>query len=256
MNQEKIGKLIAKLRKEKKLTQEQLGSKLGVNSKAVSKWECGITTPDISIVNELADILGITTKELLEGKQNLNIKSHKNFKDKIKTFLLKNIIFIIPIFILSIACIVFFLFFMNNYKKYQLINFKSNSDIFYAEGYIAIYPNKELIILKDLVYHSKEKGTEKELKVNQLKLNIINYNEVIFEYNFEKKYDDTGEEKLYYISEVVDNFSTVVVENEKNFNLKNNKLKLLIEYKTEENFIKEEYNLIVTTDENSSNFIK
>ena len=79
MDQDKIGKLIAKLRKSKKLTQEQLGAKLGVNSKAVSKWECGLTTPDISIVNELAHILGITTTELLDGKQTTDINQKTYF---------------------------------------------------------------------------------------------------------------------------------------------------------------------------------
>lgn len=43
MNQEKIGKLIAELRKEKNLTQEELGRKLGVTKNAVSKWERGVS---------------------------------------------------------------------------------------------------------------------------------------------------------------------------------------------------------------------
>lgn len=42
MNQERIGKFIATVRKEKNLTQEQLAEKLGITYKAISKWECGI----------------------------------------------------------------------------------------------------------------------------------------------------------------------------------------------------------------------
>ncbi len=42
MNQEKIGKFIAKLLKQKKLTQEQLAEKLGITKNAVSKWERGL----------------------------------------------------------------------------------------------------------------------------------------------------------------------------------------------------------------------
>ncbi len=42
MNQEKIGKFIAKLRKEKKLTQEELAEKLNVNSRTISRWETGL----------------------------------------------------------------------------------------------------------------------------------------------------------------------------------------------------------------------
>lgn len=43
MNQENIGKFIAQLRKEKGLTQEQLGEQLGITGKAVSKWETGVS---------------------------------------------------------------------------------------------------------------------------------------------------------------------------------------------------------------------
>jgi transcriptional regulator with XRE-family HTH domain len=43
----KIGKLIAKLRKEKKLTQKNVADALGVQNKTVSKWECGLGCPDL-----------------------------------------------------------------------------------------------------------------------------------------------------------------------------------------------------------------
>ena len=69
MDQVKVGKFIAELRKEKKLTQVQLGDKLGVTDKTVSKWEKGITAPSISILNDLSTTLGITTTELLSGEK-------------------------------------------------------------------------------------------------------------------------------------------------------------------------------------------
>lgn len=242
MNQEKIGKLIAKLRKEKKLTQEQLGAKLGVNSKAVSKWECGLTTPDISIVNELSNILGISTTELLEGKQKTNINNHNNFKERIKMFFINNIIFLVTLFILFIICMFLFLFFINNYKKYQLISYKLNDTNFYANGYIAIYPNKELIILNDLVYQSNEKGTKNELKIDQLKINIINDNETLFEYIFEREYDINGKVKKYFISEILEDFSTITVSNEKNSIFIDKELKLLIEYEVDEKLVQKNIN--------------
>lgn len=255
MNQEKMGKLIAKLRKEKKLTQEQLGSKLGVNSKAVSKWECGLTTPDISILNELADILGITTTELLDGKQNLDITKTNKIQDKFKIFFANYAIFIILILILIMISTMLSFFFFNTYKKYQLISFKTDNDNIYVEGYIAIYPNRELIILKDVIYHSSEKGTNKEIKIEQLKINIINDREVIFEHIFEKEYTDNGEEKSYYISEVLEGFSDVIIENKNNSYLNNNKLRFVIEYETNDELRNEEYSLSVSTSEISSKFI-
>ena len=69
MEQEKIGKLIATKRKEKGLTQEQLAEKLGVTNKAVSKWENGRGMPDLALIKELSQILGITVSTLLSGEE-------------------------------------------------------------------------------------------------------------------------------------------------------------------------------------------
>lgn len=68
MNQVKIGKFIAQLRKEKGLTQEQVACELGISDRAVSKWERGINLPDASLMLELAAILGISVNELLSGE--------------------------------------------------------------------------------------------------------------------------------------------------------------------------------------------
>ena len=59
MDQIKIGKFIAALRKEKCLTQEQLGEKLGVTNKTISRWENGNYMPDV-------EMLSLLSKELLE----------------------------------------------------------------------------------------------------------------------------------------------------------------------------------------------
>ncbi len=63
-----IGTRIAQLRKEKNLTQEDVANKLGVSPQAVSKWENDMTCPDISLLPSLAFMLGVTTDELLTGK--------------------------------------------------------------------------------------------------------------------------------------------------------------------------------------------
>lgn len=68
MEQDKIGKFIAECRKKQNLTQAQLGEKLGVTDKAVSKWENGLRLPDVTILNDLSNILNVTTTELLNGK--------------------------------------------------------------------------------------------------------------------------------------------------------------------------------------------
>ena len=55
MDQEKIGKFIQKLRKEKELTQQELANKLNVTDRAVSKWETGRGLPDLSIIKTLCE---------------------------------------------------------------------------------------------------------------------------------------------------------------------------------------------------------
>lgn len=69
MNKQKIGSFIAELRKEKGYTQKELSERLFISDKAVSKWETGQSMPDISLLRPLADILGVTTSELLEGER-------------------------------------------------------------------------------------------------------------------------------------------------------------------------------------------
>ena len=68
MMQETIGKRIAKYRKAKGMTQEELASQLGVSSQAVSKWENDQSCPDIQLLPQLCGILNITSDELLSGK--------------------------------------------------------------------------------------------------------------------------------------------------------------------------------------------
>ena len=67
---ETMGKRISDLRKSKGMTQEQLAQRVGVTAQAVSKWENDLSCPDISILPQLAEALGVTTDELL-GKVQL-----------------------------------------------------------------------------------------------------------------------------------------------------------------------------------------
>ena len=76
MDQLKIGKFIAKCRKEKNLTQMRLAEKLGITDKAISKWERGIAMPDTAIMLELCDILCISVNELLSGEK-INMENNQ-----------------------------------------------------------------------------------------------------------------------------------------------------------------------------------
>lgn len=82
MDQVKIGKFIAKCRKEKKLTQQELSEKLGVTDKAISKWENGRGMPDISLLQQLIEILDISLNELLAGEK-IRKKSTKIYDENL-----------------------------------------------------------------------------------------------------------------------------------------------------------------------------
>lgn len=88
MDQIKIGKFIAKCRKEKGLTQIQLAEMLSITDRAVSKWETGKSLPDSAIMLELCSILGITVNDLLSGEvtemTNYNENYEKNLVEMVK----------------------------------------------------------------------------------------------------------------------------------------------------------------------------
>lgn len=67
MDEKNIGAFICSLRKEKNMTQKQLAMQLGITDKAVSKWERGLSYPDITLLEPLAQLFGVTTGELLGG---------------------------------------------------------------------------------------------------------------------------------------------------------------------------------------------
>ena len=69
MNQEKIGTFIANARKEQGLSQKDLADAIGVTDKAVSKWECGKSMPEISKMETLCEVLHVNINELLSGER-------------------------------------------------------------------------------------------------------------------------------------------------------------------------------------------
>ena len=65
---ETFGQRFTRLRKQRGLTQEELGEKIGISGQAVSKWENDASMPDVGILVELSEILGVSLDELL-GKE-------------------------------------------------------------------------------------------------------------------------------------------------------------------------------------------
>ena len=69
MDQIKTGKFIAALRKEKRMTQEQLGKRLGVTNKTISRWENGNYMPDVEMLSLLSKEFDVSMNELISGER-------------------------------------------------------------------------------------------------------------------------------------------------------------------------------------------
>lgn len=160
MNQEKIGKFICELRKEKELTQKELAMRLNITDRAISKWENGRGMPDLSLIKPLCDELDISINELLSGEK-LNKKEYnskleeniiktidysgskiKDMKSKIKT---------IKIIFLTIICIILI-------DTFQAVIFKNSPLIGVRNEYLADADSYvDIGILVDTYYCVKEK---------------------------------------------------------------------------------------------------
>ena len=95
MDNEKMGAFVAELRKEKGMTQRELAAKLNITDKAVSKWERGLSLPDIALLTPLAQELGISVGELLDGEKEKSDRNDvantldyadKAMKNKVRSF--------------------------------------------------------------------------------------------------------------------------------------------------------------------------
>ena len=69
MESKKLGEHIAKLRRERHMTQTELADRLYITEKAVSKWECGNGFPDLDNIGKLAAVFDISIDELLQAKE-------------------------------------------------------------------------------------------------------------------------------------------------------------------------------------------
>lgn len=173
MNQEEIGKFIAECRKNKKITQQELANKLNVTDKAVSKWENGRCMPDLSLMNELCEILGISINELLSGKRLTNEEYQKKLEENIikinLTFLKKYIVKTLKIFLITILSIITFIIIIITAR--HTINIVSNKHIELDKDKVSFnickYKNYIMIepLYNDLMYvgynisENYEKGT-------------------------------------------------------------------------------------------------
>lgn len=162
MDQGKIGKFIADLRKEKKMTQAELGDIVGVTGKAVSRWERGLNLPDTAIMNKVSETLGISTTELLNGERvstlsSLNIdkiteNSVAYYKAKLKQKFKKVFLIFVSI-IVVLALALFMIFYFNNAGSCKVYAISSDSTELDARGIITQTNDKTTLVVSNFQYY-------------------------------------------------------------------------------------------------------
>lgn len=196
MEKNKIGNYIASKRKEKGLTQVELGNILAVTDKAISKWERGLGLPDVMLLTNLAEALDTSVSNILNGEDNTKevniddklerIKKEINNKNKKKTF------FIIIISLLLISIVV-----INNIsygysiKKVSYLHAGINKDI-----HIGIPKTSFMMKYNDKSYSFKnfrnKNILENEVKKYLKTLKYLSCNNTIYYYNDEDDFSITS----------------------------------------------------------------
>lgn len=90
MDQIKIGKFIAQMRKDQGLTQRQLAELLSISDKTISKWECGKGLPEASLMLPLCEALHMTVNDLLTGEKVSPSEYQKNAEENMMGLLKEN----------------------------------------------------------------------------------------------------------------------------------------------------------------------
>ena len=173
MNQEKIGKFIAGLRKERNLLQKDLAERLGVDNRTISRWETGRCMPDLSLFPVLSKELGVTINDLMSGE----IVDKKEYQEKFEENVLKSIevtqnkkgiirYLLIGFISLTIVFIIGYILFNNIHFPIHY-----DEDKMYIEDseYGLRFANKNLCT----IFNGHIKKTITSVKINDEKIGII-----------------------------------------------------------------------------------
>lgn len=189
MNQEKVGNLIKKLRKDNNLTQKELADKLNVTFQAVSKWENGKSVPDIAQLRQISKLFSVDISDILDGE----VKEKK-----------KRILFIIPIAILLVLIIGIVI---NNRVYFSFKKITTYDTNFSITGSLAYDDKGKIYIyITDIKTDIKDDNKYKTIKVS-LYENYKGNNTKIKDSN-EIAHDSTIKEYLEQITFNIDDYKS------------------------------------------------
>lgn len=193
IDNEKVGKFIENLRKEKGLTQQDLADILSVSNQAVSKWEGGRNLPDIAIQRVICDTFNITMEELHAGERDIKKRN------KTKKIRKENKIFSIALMCIVPVMVFFVVYFIINFRALKI--YYSNSQITNEENSIRAnllifkLPRKLIIFINNIYpcnYEVKDSdlldlklysGNKKLLNSSMIKNDIFEIDALTFDPN-------------------------------------------------------------------------
>ena len=155
MDYKKIGQFIAKLRREKKMTQEKLAELLFVDRTTVSKWEQGQNNINTEVLLKISEIFNVTLNEMIIGekqtKSNINEINDVTVKMIRTNNKFKRYLFFSLIFILILISSFFVYYFVNNYNSIMVYEIHGENDKFAThDGLLVVSREKAYIQLGDI----------------------------------------------------------------------------------------------------------
>lgn len=221
MNEKKMAQFICDLRKEKKITQEELASRFYISREAVSKWERGVTCPDPAILLKLSEFFNVSVNELLYGERKndinnakinaitLNLYNNCNKNKIVIVGLVTGFIFLIFIFLI-------YYFFMN-YNSINAYKIDYNDNNLQIKNGTIISTNEKIYFnigtlnsiksIKDmeLYYTDDENNLKTIMKTNNTNIafyDLLGYNEY-FDFNKKDKIINNLNIKITYEDESI-----------------------------------------------------
>lgn len=220
MNQEKIGKLIAECRKNKKMTQQELAEKLGVSDRTVGNWENGRNMPDLSLFKPLCYELGISMNDLMSGEKitkehyqekleeniiNLTVNNKKLFNRKLIIFSF-TLAFLLMIFIVAVYIYNFFELDVKYDGRLMKCSFNDNVLTYKIIGNSVLntnYVERTINREKYMFFHSTINIYNKRhsnWEYGESLAKMVNDEQIPFgsEWTFDKEKDKTQKINVYY----------------------------------------------------------
>ena len=222
MNSDKVGKYIAKLRKNSKLTQEELAERIGVSNNTISKWENGVNVPDTVLLYELSKEFNVSVQEILNGEKIFDITDNNNifvksiifynnlFKRKITRIIVGLIIFFIVLF-----CIFYTLVNFNQNKVYDI---NSMTERYSVDGFLISNPKEAMFFMNNFHYEDDNIGLSTEQKLITYDLYIKSKDESVL-FNCGDSFNDKVS-LSYFLSNLNINF----IVNKKDYSNMNNSI--------------------------------